>query len=138
MAQYREEILTIFGSYFGRNDYFINSFWNLQTFNGFESFLVLPPDSLKNTKEAIYFVDNPTKDLLPPIPWKFRKKLVATCGILNSRLWIKPTYSNARKILNRFIIRRGYYANQLQIMFSKSCDYVALFLIFFYRVPAAQ
>jgi hypothetical protein len=25
VAQYRAEILTIFGSYFGRNDYFINS-----------------------------------------------------------------------------------------------------------------
>ena len=55
MPHYRAEILTIFG--------FINSFWNLLAFNGFESFLVLPPDSLKNTKEAIYFVDNPTKDL---------------------------------------------------------------------------
>ena len=26
VAQYREEILTIFGSYFGKNDHFINSF----------------------------------------------------------------------------------------------------------------
>ena len=66
MPHYRAEILTIFGLYFGRNDDFINSFRNLLTFNGFESFLVLPPDSLKNTKEAIYFVDNPAKDL-PPI-----------------------------------------------------------------------
>ena len=32
VAQYREEILTIFGSYFGRNDDFIYSFWNLLTF----------------------------------------------------------------------------------------------------------
>jgi len=40
----------------------------IATPNGFESFfLVLPPDSLKNSKEAIYFVDNPAKDLLPPI-----------------------------------------------------------------------
>ena len=33
MPQYREVILTIFGSYFGRNDDFINSFGNLLTFN---------------------------------------------------------------------------------------------------------
>ena len=32
VAQYRAEILTIFGSYFGRNDDFINLFWNLLTF----------------------------------------------------------------------------------------------------------
>ena len=31
MAQYKAEILTIFGSYFGRNDDFINPFWNLLT-----------------------------------------------------------------------------------------------------------
>ena len=30
---YREEFLTIFGSYFGRNDDVINPFWNLMTFN---------------------------------------------------------------------------------------------------------
>ena len=30
--QYRAEILIIFGSYFGRNDDFINSFRNLLTF----------------------------------------------------------------------------------------------------------
>ena len=29
---YRAEILTIFGSYFGRNDDFINSIWNILTF----------------------------------------------------------------------------------------------------------
>ena len=33
VAQYRTGILTIFGSYFGRKDDFINSFWNLLTFN---------------------------------------------------------------------------------------------------------
>ena len=33
VAQYRAEILTIFRSYFGRNDDFIISFWNLLTFN---------------------------------------------------------------------------------------------------------
>ena len=32
-AQYRAEILTILGSYFGRNDDFMNSFWNLLTFS---------------------------------------------------------------------------------------------------------
>ena len=32
VAQYRAEIVAIFGSYFGRNDNFINSFWNLLTF----------------------------------------------------------------------------------------------------------
>ena len=32
VAHYSEEILTIFGSYFGRNNDFINSFWNLLTF----------------------------------------------------------------------------------------------------------
>ena len=32
-AQYRAEIFTMFGSYFGRNDNFINSFWNLLTFS---------------------------------------------------------------------------------------------------------
>ena len=32
MPHYRAEILTIFGSYFGRNDDFKNSFWNLLTF----------------------------------------------------------------------------------------------------------
>ena len=32
MPHYSVEILTIFGSYFGRNDSFINSFWNLLTF----------------------------------------------------------------------------------------------------------
>ena len=32
MAQYRAEILTIFGSYFGRIDDFINSFRNLMAF----------------------------------------------------------------------------------------------------------
>ena len=31
-ARYSAEILTILGSYFGRNDDFINSFWNLLTF----------------------------------------------------------------------------------------------------------
>ena len=31
-AQYRAEILTIFGSYFGGNNDFIYSFWNLLTF----------------------------------------------------------------------------------------------------------
>ena len=33
LAQYRSGILTIFGSYFGRNYDFINSFWNLLTFS---------------------------------------------------------------------------------------------------------
>ena len=33
VAQYRAEILTIFGSYFGRNDDFINSFCNFPTFS---------------------------------------------------------------------------------------------------------
>ena len=33
MAQYRAETFTIFGSYVGRNDDFINSFGNLLTFN---------------------------------------------------------------------------------------------------------
>ena len=33
VVQYRAEILTIFRSYFGRNDDFINSFWNLLTFS---------------------------------------------------------------------------------------------------------
>ena len=33
MSHYSAEILTIFGSYFGRNDDFINSFWNLLTFS---------------------------------------------------------------------------------------------------------
>ena len=32
VPHYRAEILTIFGSYFGRNDDFINSFWNFLTF----------------------------------------------------------------------------------------------------------
>ena len=32
VPHYRAEILTIFCSYFGRNDDFINSFWNLLTF----------------------------------------------------------------------------------------------------------
>ena len=32
-TKYSAEILTIFGLYFGRNDDFINSFWNLLTFN---------------------------------------------------------------------------------------------------------
>ena len=40
MAQYRAEILTIFGSYFGRNDDFKNSFWNLLTFTFAFVFLV--------------------------------------------------------------------------------------------------
>ena len=31
-AQHRAEIFTIFGSYFGRNDDFIHSFWNLLIF----------------------------------------------------------------------------------------------------------
>ena len=30
--QYRAKILAIFGSYFGKNDDFINSFWNLLTY----------------------------------------------------------------------------------------------------------
>ena len=33
MAQYRAVILTVFSWYFGRNDDFINSFWNLLTFS---------------------------------------------------------------------------------------------------------
>ena len=33
VPQYRAEILTMFGSYFGWNDDFINSFWNLLTFS---------------------------------------------------------------------------------------------------------
>ena len=33
MPHYRAEILTIFGSYFVRNNDFINSYWNLLTFN---------------------------------------------------------------------------------------------------------
>ena len=33
VTQYRAEILTIFCSYFGRNDDFKNSFWNLVTFS---------------------------------------------------------------------------------------------------------
>ena len=32
VPHYRAEIFTIFGSYFGRNNDFINSFWNLLTF----------------------------------------------------------------------------------------------------------
>ena len=36
MPHYRAEILTIFGSYFGRNDDFINSFINLLTFSNDE------------------------------------------------------------------------------------------------------
>ena len=32
VAQYRTEILTTLGSYFGRNNDFLNSFWNLLTF----------------------------------------------------------------------------------------------------------
>ena len=38
MAQYWAEILTIFGSYFGRNDDFIDSFWNLLTFSDLNFF----------------------------------------------------------------------------------------------------
>ena len=33
LPHYRAEIFTIFGSYFGRNDDFIKSFWNLLTFS---------------------------------------------------------------------------------------------------------
>ena len=33
LAQYRTDILTTLGSYFGRNDDFMNSFWNLLTFS---------------------------------------------------------------------------------------------------------
>ena len=36
---YRAEILTIFGSYFGRNYDFINSFWNLLTFISVSNFI---------------------------------------------------------------------------------------------------
>ena len=41
VPHYRAEILTIFGSYFGRNDDFINSFWNLLTFIGAHFSLLL-------------------------------------------------------------------------------------------------
>ena len=37
VPHYRAEILTIFGSYFGRNDDFINSYWNLLTFKYIEA-----------------------------------------------------------------------------------------------------
>ena len=33
MPHYKADILTIFGSYFGRNDRLINSFWNFLTFS---------------------------------------------------------------------------------------------------------
>ena len=36
VPHYSAEILTLFGSYFGRNDDFIDSFWNLLTFTGRE------------------------------------------------------------------------------------------------------
>ena len=39
VPHYRAEILTIFGLYFGRNEDFINSFWNLLTFNSWLSYL---------------------------------------------------------------------------------------------------
>ena len=39
-CEVRAEILTIFCSYFGRNDDFTNSFWNELTFNFFKTFLI--------------------------------------------------------------------------------------------------
>ena len=54
MPHYRAEILTIFGSYFGRNDDFINSFWNLLTFRK-NCFQWPCPFDMKG---YVYFINN--------------------------------------------------------------------------------
>ena len=48
VKHYRAEILTIFGSYFGRNDDFINWFWNLLTFSDNEKLLLNSRLTIKN------------------------------------------------------------------------------------------
>ena len=54
VAQYRVEILTIFHSYFGRNNKFLNSFWNLLTKKKKEyNQQLLEPWIVKNWKQIV-------------------------------------------------------------------------------------
>ena len=56
MPHYRAEILTIFGSYFGRNDDFINSFWNLLTFRTAKTSTYLKGHTGKNFFKATKYL----------------------------------------------------------------------------------
>ena len=62
MPHYRAEILTLFGSYLGRNDGFINSFWNLLTFivdfYCSRAFMAFDPEELKAVKKREKQIDN--------------------------------------------------------------------------------
>ena len=51
----RAEILKIFRSYFGRNDDFIDLFWELQTFNNLTSALLVPNDYLQKLFFSLNF-----------------------------------------------------------------------------------
>ena len=67
MPHYRAEILTIFGSYFGRNDDFINFFWNLMTFI----------NASKKAKQSISFWNSemPDSDAKKAISWIAKKNV---------------------------------------------------------------
>ena len=59
-SQNMNEIFTIFGSYFGRNDDSINSFWNLLTFKGIQfskKWLIVQTVSLTSLSLKCYLKD---------------------------------------------------------------------------------
>ena len=75
LVQYREEILKIFGSYFVRNDAFVNSFWNSLTFSKF------PPKKKRFNNNLLNWLDhnNPCNRLTNFWTW---------CSIYRKRKWL--------------------------------------------------
>ena len=58
VAHYRAEILIIFGSRFGRNDDFINSFWNLPTFSGCQIWVLLFFQILWHSQKTLTLIES--------------------------------------------------------------------------------
>ena len=92
MPHYRSEILTIFCSYFGRNDDFINSFWNLLTFTSRKHWtadlkiLILKRSSfiykfsqIKNVVPTTNSTYENTRELMPKWNKKVKKKEIEAC-----------------------------------------------------------
>ena len=74
VPHYRAEILTIFGSYFRRNDEFINSFWNLLTFSTLAIFGI--PRPLVIQVEISDVIDLRYAYLHGPSMWKLQPSSV--------------------------------------------------------------
>ena len=89
-SHYRAEILTIFGSHFGRNDDFINSFWNLLTFSTRQ--LSVVPGSLSSVAgwQAEAWCCDSAAVFKNPAPFHWRNKLqsqVIRIAMQNNGRW---------------------------------------------------